>query len=769
MSIKCYWLSNNQKTEYTVTLLKPLYACSLEDFNRNAFAASYDQINNVMYVGQTPQCAANDRSDAVWYSADASSTDFSDLYFCSQNDTKIYRRTIVIAVPQHTQITEFTSETVPANAYLVADIDSLNKVVLVNSVSYHTDYLRTVLDFSTPLRHCLSGTVFNYADAADTLTDGNIVYQLYPVYMYSVDGHAFFTQKEPYTAPYISTDNNVCGFKYGITSFWEDSIKLCLGINPNTAEQSTCIKTVYSKNIIDSVYGDMLNIYDCPSPVNADVRLSIYSEQDSPSELYLQRGVRLDLDCYTACVSQFGFIFVNDITNEVYEPAMRDGIVEGYKELVHKPVKFRLLSNNNSNNQLRTVPPVADVQISNEQEYYTVGTGVIGRWQVRKCSINDLEHPVLVEDFGAKQDLIAAYLEADGDFDYFAGQEHLSLVTDGPPWLVVIRTADKHMYVKKVGAHISTAVLLDTDVEQASVCRGWKSDKYDVDSGLLVAYIKATGAFMRAYYKINGTYTWDTVQVLSGAKFERIEVKRLNDFRIGIYGYTNSGQNQVWLSPRYYIGGTGKTEYLYPRANYDFLVFSATTENGPHDDLAITNVELRNGIEFWVQGNYPFVWRDTSWTKEVSITSEPPAGYAIDSYRVDSGYFVIRMTKAFTSPYVYITFRLNSLNRIRFKRTDQSMPICPQLDIVYDNPARGYTTETMSVAVSNVTCSFVTKQMVVYSGYHSETLQPSITANATFTTKEMITHSGYTTETLHPAITNVTCTFTVEQSGETPV
>lgn len=768
MSIKCQWLSNNQKTEYTVTLLKPLYACSLEDFNRNAFAASYDQLNNVVYVGQPSQYATSDRSDAVWYTT-GNSLDFRDLYFCSKNDTTIYRRTIVIAVPQHTHVTEFTSETVPENVYLVSDIDNLNKVVLVNSVNYRTDYLRTVLDFSTPLRHCLYNTVFDYADASDTVTDGKTVYQLYPIHMYSFDGHAFFTQKEPYSATYSSFDNSVCGFKHGIKSFWDDTVELCLGVNPNKATQSVDIGSVYSKNIIDSVYGDMLNIYDCPSPVNADIKLSIYSEQDSPNEMYLQRGVRLDIDCYTACASQFGFIFVNDITNEIYEPAMRDGIVEGYKELVYKPVKFRLLSNKNSDNQLRTVPPVADVQISNEQEYYTVGVSVIGRWQVRKYSVNDLEHPELVEDFGARTEILDAYLEADGDFDYFAGDEHVSLVTSGTPWLVVIRASDKHMYVKKVGDSVSTAVLLDTDVEQASMCRGWKSDKYDVDSGLIVAYRKATGVFMRSYYKINDVYTWDSVQILSSFKATKVEVKRLNDFRIGIFSYSQSNQNQVWLSPRYYIGGTSKTEYLTPRVNYDFLVFSATAENGPHDDLVITSVELRNGIEFWIQGNYPFVWRDTSWTNEVSITSNPPADYAIDNYRVDSGYFVIRMTKAFTSPYIYITFRLNSLNRIRFKRTDQSMPICPQLDIVYDNPARLYNTETMSVAVSNVTCSFVTKQMMIYSGYHTETLQPSITAEATFTTKEMVTHSGYTTETLRPTITNVTCTFTVEQSGDTPV
>ena len=60
MSIKCHWIKDNQTTEFTVTLLKPLKECIFTDFNKNAFAASYDQINNVAYVGTIPQKATTD-------------------------------------------------------------------------------------------------------------------------------------------------------------------------------------------------------------------------------------------------------------------------------------------------------------------------------------------------------------------------------------------------------------------------------------------------------------------------------------------------------------------------------------------------------------------------------------------------------------------------------------------------------------------------------------------------------------------------------------
>ena len=545
----CHWIdADNQETEFAVTLVKPLRDCTIDDFNKSAFAASHDQINNVAYVGTVPQKATADRTDTVWFNT-SNSIDFSTMHFSAKSDSTFYRRTLVLAVSQHTEISSFTKQDLDDSVYLVSDIQAVNKVVLVNSVQYRNDFLRTQLKFSQPLKHCLDNAVFSYDTAAELITDGTVSYQLMPVFLYVVNNRMFITQNEPYSPPCVDNFNTVCGFTNGISCFDDPDIKLCLGINPNDRQSAVLLTAGYFDNIINLDEGDMLHIYDCPSPVNADIKLSIYSEQDSPERLYLQRGILLNIDCYTACASQYGFVFVNNITNEVYEPAMRDSIVEGYKELVYKPVKFRLLSNNNSDNQLRTVPPVVDVQISNEQEYYTVGTGVIGRWQVRKYSINDPEHPVLVEDFGRKEDILDAYLEADGDF---AGDEHVSLVTSGTPWLVVIRASDKHMYVKKVGAAVNTAVLLDTDVEQASVCRGWKSDKYDVDSGLIVAYIKATGAYMRAYYKINGTYTWDTVQILSKDAFSSIEIKKLNGFKIGIYGYTNSGQNQIWLSPDFY-------------------------------------------------------------------------------------------------------------------------------------------------------------------------------------------------------------------------
>lgn len=739
----------------------------MTDFDKSAFAASYDQINNVAYCGCVPQNAKCDSANTVIFNT-GNRIDFSTLHFSAKNDTQLYRRTLVIAVPQYTEISSFTTDTLPDNVYLVSDIQALNKVVLVNSVQYRTDFHRVNLNFSKSLRHCLNNTVFEYAEAAELITDGNINYQLYPAWLYVYANHAFLTQAEPYNTPVVSPVRAICGFTDGIPCFNRTDIRLCFGINPNTRKSAVSIAAGYRNNIIDSVYGDMLNIYNCASSVNADIKFSIYSEQDSYEQLYLQRGVLLNQDCYTACAAQYGFIFINDITNEIYEPAMRDRIVEGYKELVYKPVKFRLMAKSGSDTnavQARTVPPVADVQISNEREYYTVGLGSVGRWQVRKYSINDTDTPELIEDFGPASVIKDAYLEADGNFDYFAGDDHISLVTEGTPWLVVIRASDKHMYVKRVGADVTTSVLLDTDVEQASICRGWKSDKYDVDAGVIVAYRKADGVYIRVYHKVADEMKWDTAQQILEEPVEHVEVKRRNDFRIGIY---TTNPNRVMLSDRYYIGGTSKTEYLYPEVNEpEFQVWSVTAMDGEHADLRVTNVELAdNQRSFVVTCNYPFVWMDDTWN-DISVT-HAATGYSLETYYIENGKLLLRMNKAYQSPYVYAEFKIRSMNRIRFYRTPQSIPICPELTITYLVEANGYGTETLKPAVSNVSASFITKQRVDHTALHTETLKPNITMESTFIVKQRTDYTSEHTEILKPVAT-ASGTFTVEQSGDLPV
>ena len=398
---------------------------------------------------------------------------------------------------------------------------------------------------------------------------------------------------------------------------------------------------------------------------------------------------------------------------------------------------------------------------SDNSEYWAVGHLGNGEWQVRKAKFSTPDEWEVVQSLGTN--IVSACIEADGDFDYFPGDTHLSLVTEGMPWLALI-TESGNLYAWKVGTPASEAVLLDSAVKSVSIVRGWRSHKFDVDSGIIIAYTKEVGVFIRVYAPVSGTYIWQPVQIIAGISVESVQVKRLNDFRIGIF---TVNPNKLYISERYYIGGTSKTEYLYPKYAEEFQVWSVTQQDGPHDDLRIENVELKDGIEFWVTANYPFVWRDNTWNDITAVRVS--SGFSIDSYRIEDGYLIIRMNKAYESPYIHAEFRIKALNRIRFKRTDHSIPICPELDIIVDNPAKGYVTEQLYPRVSSVTCTFVAKTMTTYRGNHTENFQPSVSIDATFVAKEMTTYRGTTTETLVPKIDNIACTFVVEQTGVTPV
>lgn len=396
--------------------------------------------------------------------------------------------------------------------------------------------------------------------------------------------------------------------------------------------------------------------------------------------------------------------------------------------------------------------------ISNEKEFWTVGYSAWGRWQVRKASVNDPYNYTLIEDLGPS--LKAAYLEADGNFSYHAGRPNISLDTEGYPWLFVITTSGK-LYVKRVAADLSTAVLLDTDVEQASVCRGWKSDQYSVDAGLIVAYRKQVGVYLRAYYPIGGVYAWDSVQTISSSSANHVEIKRLNDYRLGIVV-----DNQLLLSERYYIGGTAKSEFLNIDIDDDFRVLSMTQPEGPHDDISITNVELKNQIEFWVTANYPFYSKDNRWN-DISITTSVSSGQGIDSYRIEDGLLKIRMLQAITSPLAYMSFRIRKINRIRFERTAQSRPVCPQLDIIYEAPPV-LLEEHFGISLqSSVTMLF--KPPTALTNNLEEHFNLDVAQQLSMSIKKLGELSGAFEESFAIDVTSQLSALVFEQVGDTPI
>lgn len=397
--------------------------------------------------------------------------------------------------------------------------------------------------------------------------------------------------------------------------------------------------------------------------------------------------------------------------------------------------------------------------ISNEKEFWTVGYSQWGRWQVRKATVDEPDKYTLVEDLGPG--LKAAYLEADGDFIYKTGEEHLSLITSGVPWLFVI-TNSGNLYVKKVGAPLDTVILLDTGVIQASTCRGWKSERYSVDSGLIVAYRKSVGVYIREYYRVSGVYTWNPAQTIVETSANHAEIKRLNDFRIAI-----EVDNRLFLSDRCYIGGTTKTELLNPNIVEEFDVWSFTANDGEKADLAVQEVTLHDNIEFWVEANYPFYSRDESWS-DLSITTSVTSGQGIERWYIEDGLLKIKMKLPVTSVLAYMSFRIRALNRLKFERTPQSRPISPQLDIIYRAPAVQLRPEILS---PNINASWSMRMIEVRNLKVdvNEHLALDISANLQLTLKKVNNVHTVYSERLSPDISATLSPIVVQLVGDKPV
>ena len=314
--------------------------------------------------------------------------------------------------------------------------------------------------------------------------------------------------------------------------------------------------------------------------------------------------------------------------------------------------------------------------------YMVVGISAIGRWQVRKCRDDDTEHWQLIEDLGPPSAVLSACIEADGDFDYIAGNDSITLTTTDTPWLAVITTTKK-LYVKQVCADIETAILLDTGVEQASLCRGWKSDKYSVDSGLICAYRKSNGVYAKVYKKVSGEYVWETLPQLLYEPVEHVEVKRLNDYRIGVY-VTNP--NRLLLSERFYIGGTSKTEYIHLKSSSWINIATAHPVSEPAcQDFAFTEITLENNDkDIRLHGNYKIYSIDFQYKKNISLVDSVNVSQLV-SYEISNGDIIIHMDNPKATVWNTLTITIGPAGRIVYEIPGQRRGVVPDMTFTVPN------------------------------------------------------------------------------------
>lgn len=397
--------------------------------------------------------------------------------------------------------------------------------------------------------------------------------------------------------------------------------------------------------------------------------------------------------------------------------------------------------------------------ISNEKYFLTVGLSQWGRWQVRKATVDDPYSYSLVEDLGPI--LKAAYIESDGNFHMESGTEHFSMDSDRVPWIAVI-TEDDELYVKQLCADLDTAILIDTDVVQASLCRGWRSDEWEVDAGLVLGWVKSDGnAYIREYGMTNSELIWRELQQIASS-VTQIQVIRLNDYRMGILVQP---QNTLYVSERYYIGGTAKTEFIDITLHDDFHVESYLMVGEPDDAFEIVDVAAsEDGMSVIVTANFPFYNFDENWPNIECTTS----GFSITSYEIQDGLLILHLNEQRSGK---LTFHIPFWNRIRFERTPQSRPVPPETTFeLIGAPIPVAEEEHISIDLLGAITRLVAKPKVELKQSYDESIAISISGAITaLNCKPVNNERYYYSETIEIDLTGAFTTFHTQMVGDTPV
>lgn len=406
-----------------------------------------------------------------------------------------------------------------------------------------------------------------------------------------------------------------------------------------------------------------------------------------------------------------------------------------------------------------------DTPLSTYNHYMVVGLGLHGRWQIRTAPCSDPDNWTLIEDLGPPTAVKSVCLEADGDFDYKAGNESITLTTTNTPWMAVITTTKK-LYVKQVCADISTAQLIDTDVEEAALCRGWKSARYNVDAGLILVYRKFQGVFIRRYREVNGEMIWEAEEPLLEYDYcTHIEVKRLNDFRIAVFV---NNPNRVLVTDRYYIGGTAKTEYvdvsLKPWANV--CAFSMVGEPA-EQTFKVERCYMETETKVRMHCNYPIVSFDSEYPN-LTLTDDYNYSKLVEYY-IRNGDLVCILDKPKYSSYNTIRIVIPSINRILYEITPQFKRTIPGGQYAVENKP---ITEYISVQLTPAVGVFRTTEKKNYQvRYDTEYINVQLSASAgVFTITELHRYTNdRTKEYINTQLSATAGVFTTTQSGDLPI
>lgn len=177
-------------------------------------------------------------------------------------------------------------------------------------------------------------------------------------------------------------------------------------------------------------------------------------------------------------------------------------------------------------------------------------------------------------------------IEFNGEWTINPKTRWYELITEKTPY-IFFTDASGMLYVQK-WQDTASRIPLAENVEQISVCRGWKSNlDVGVDQGLVIGYLREGSVYYRAYAEqVDGAILWEEERQVTelGTDNTTLALFRTNDFRLG-FVTENAGQIRYTLSYRTYAGQAMPAEYadVQPRDARVWMIpvtryFPVTTE-----------------------------------------------------------------------------------------------------------------------------------------------------------------------------------------------
>ena len=301
---------------------------------------------------------------------------------------------------------------------------------------------------------------------------------------------------------------------------------------------------------------------------------------------------------------------------------------------------------------------------------YAAGRLIRGRDLTRVWLLDDISNPVQLA------------IEFDGVFTLPIGNEIFNLITKEKPQL--FWTDEDDILWTQYGNEINTRRQLAENVLTISTCRGWNSREHpDVDTGLIVAYIKQGGIVAYRCFMntpaLQGVWAGEEILTEAGDDNTYVHVHRLNDYRIG---FAVTGIDKEFVSERLLSGQGIKPEHNHIGIS-TITNFAQLRTTEPVTSPLILHAEFFNNDRYRVviTGNYPFALKSDINPHNLNLSiTQSGANKPITSLEIIDGALHLTFS-ATVSPSPDTVVRANALTYLQYILEDGQRPYWPNADI----------------------------------------------------------------------------------------